>query len=256
MRRTGIRRGSGLFFVIAAIAAIAVLAPATTVDAALAAQTRGAWRLADARGLWWRGHGVLSSSDGGARIPIGWRVAWLALARGALSIDLLAGDGGRLGTVELRRGAVSLRDLRVRLPAAFAATFAPRMAALAGSGALAAGGELELRTSTFEWNPSGGSGTLDARWHRARLVVTGTNVDLGTVAVAVAAQQGRLQGTLHNAGGDLAVDGTISGSGSSIGGTLTLRPLPTTAEALRRSLPLLGAPDGSGAVHIEWHAGR
>ncbi len=255
MRRTAIS-ASGLFLVVAVIAAIAVLAPATTVDAALAAQTRGAWRLADARGLWWHGGGVLSSSDGGARMPLGWRVAWLPLARGTLSIDLFAADGSGLGTIDLRREAFSLRDLRLRLPAAFAAALAPRMAALAGSGALATGGELDLRARTFDWNPSGGSGTLDAQWNRARLVVAGTTVDFGSVAVAIAAQQGRLQGTLHGTGGDLAVDGTISGSRSSIGGTLTLRPLPSTGEALRRSLPLLGAQDGSGAVHIDWHAGR
>ena len=255
MRRAAIS-ASGLFLVVAAIVAIAVLAPATTLDAALAAQTRGAWRLADARGLWWQGGAVLSSSDGGARMPLGWRVAWLPLAQGTLSIDLFAGDGGRLGTIDLRREALSLHDLRLRLPAAFAAALTPRMAALAGSGVLAAGGELDLRARTFEWNPSGGSGTLDAQWNRARLVVAGTSVDFGSVAATIAARQGRLQGTLHGTGGDLAVDGTISGNRTSIGGTLTLRPSPSTGEALRRILPLLGAQDGSGAVHIDWHAGR
>ena len=255
MQRTAIS-ASGLFLVVAAIVAIAVLAPATTVDAALAAQTRGAWRIAAAHGLWWHGGGVLSSRDGSARMPLGWRVAWLPLARGTLSIDLFAGDGSTLGTIDLRREALSLHDLRLRLPAAFAAALAPRMAVLAGSGALAAGGELDLRARTFDWNPSGGSGTLDAQWNRARLVIAGTTVDFWTVAGTIAARQGRLQGTLHGTGGDLAVDGTISGSQSSIGGTLTLRPLPSTGEALRRGLPLLGSEDGSGAVHIDWHAGR
>ncbi|MDE2208107.1 MAG: type II secretion system protein N [Betaproteobacteria bacterium] len=255
MRRAAIS-ASGLFLVVAAIVAIAILAPATTLDAALAAQTGGAWRLADARGLWWRGGGVLSSRDGVARMPLGWRIAWLPLAQGTLSIDLFAADGGRLGTIDLGRNAWSLHDLRLRLPAAFAVTLAPRMGALAGAGALAAGGELDLRARAFEWNASGGSGTLDAQWNRARLVVAGTTVDFGTVVATLAARQGRLQGTVHGTGGDLAVDGTIGGSGSSIGGTLTLRPLPTSGEALRRSLPLLGAQDGSGAVHIDWHAGR
>ncbi|HEV2220263.1 MAG TPA: type II secretion system protein N [Casimicrobiaceae bacterium] len=255
MRRTAIC-ASGLFLVVAAIVAIAVLAPATTLDAALTAQTGGAWRLADARGLWWRGSGELSSRDGDARMRLGWRVAWLPLAQGSVSIDLFAGDGGRLGTIGLRREALSLRDLRLRLPAGFVAALVPPMAALAGSGALAAGGELVLRSTTFDWGPAGGSGTLDAKWNRARLVVAGTRVDFGTVAAIVAARQGRLQGTLHGTGGEVAVDGTITGSGPSIGGTLTLRPLPSTGEALRRILPLLGAQDGSGTVRIDWHAGR
>jgi hypothetical protein len=266
MRRAWVRVAIGLAL---AIAAIVALAPATIVDAVLAAQTGGAWHLADARGQWWRGRGVLCSSDGRARLPLAWRIALLPLARGALAIDVDPGDGANAArampsNIGLQRETLSLRDLQLQLPAAFATELAPRLVALGRAGMLDVGGTIELRARSFELSPAGGHGNLDARWDRARLVVAGTTVDLGQVTLAVAAQQGRLQGTLRNTGGDLAIEGTVRGSiAGMIAGNpgpvataITLKPLPSTPEALRRSLPMLGAPDASGAVHITLNASR
>ena len=266
MRRTRVRVAIGLAL---AIAAIVALAPATIVDAVLAARTAGAWHLADARGRWWRGHGVLCSRDGRARLPLAWRVALLPLARGELSIDVDPGDGANAANaipanIRLQRGTLSLRDLQLQLPAAFAAELAPRLAALTRAGVLDIGGAIELRARSFVWSPAGGHGSLDARWDRARLVVPGTTVDLGQVTLDVAAQQGRLHGTLRNAGGNLAIegtidgsmDGTIAGNPGSIEAAITVNPLASTPEALRRSLPMLGAQDASGAVHLTLHASR
>jgi len=250
MPRTAIRLAIGLLLVIAAIVA---LAPATIVDAALDARTHGAWRMADARGLWWRGRGVLASADGRARMPLAWRVALPPVARGVLSVELDSGRGAAGGTIDVRPGTLSLHGLELRVPAALAAALAPRAAALT------VGGTLDLRARTFEWSPSGspsgGSGALDAQWQRARLVVAGTTVDLGTVALALAPRQGRLEGTVRNTGGELAVDGTIAGSGGSVDAALTLTPSSATPEALRRTLPMLGAQDAAGAAHLAWHGG-
>ena len=270
MPRAWVRVAIGLAL---AIAALFALAPATIADAVLAAQTGGAWRLADAQGPWWRGRAVLCSGDGRARLPLAWRVALLPLARGVLSIDFDTGDAAYAASampsrIGLQRETLSLRDLRLQLPAAFAVELAPRLAALARAGMLDVGGALELRARSFELSPTGGHGNLDARWDGARLVVAGSTVDLGQVTLALAAQQGRLRGTLRNAGGDLALEGSIEGT---IGGAvadsnagdpgsvetaITLTPLPSTPEALRRSLPMLGAPDASGAVHLILHASR
>ncbi|HSN34541.1 MAG TPA: type II secretion system protein N, partial [Ideonella sp.] len=122
MPRSAIRLTIGLLL---AIAAIVALAPASIVDAALDARTQGAWRLADARGPWWRGGGVLSSGDGRARMPIAWRIAVPPLARGVLSIDLDPDGGSAKGTIALRPGALSLHDLQLRVPATFVAALAP-----------------------------------------------------------------------------------------------------------------------------------
>ncbi|HSQ81547.1 MAG TPA: type II secretion system protein N [Casimicrobiaceae bacterium] len=251
MPRTAIRFAIGLLLVIAALVA---LAPATIVDAALDARTRGAWRMADARGLWWRGRGVLASDDGRARMPIAWRVALRPVARGVLSVELDSGSDGARGTIDVRPGTLSLHGFELRAPAALAAALTPRGAALT------IGGVLELHAAAFEWSPSGGtsggSGALDAQWQRARLVVAGTTVDLGTVALELAPRQGRLEGTVRNSGGELAVDGTIVGSGGSVDAALTLTASSATPEALRRTLPMLGAQDAAGAVHLAWHGGR
>jgi Type II secretion system (T2SS), protein N len=247
MRRAPIRVALGLLLLMAALVA---LAPATVVDTALGSRTHGQWRFAGASGLWWRGRGVVSSADGHARLPIAWRVAVLRLLRGELSIELDPDGGAAQGSIELRPGALSLHDLQLRVPAAFAAALAPRTAALV------VGGTLDLHAAAFEWTPTGGSGSLAAQWQRARMVVAGTTVDLGTVSLAATPRLGHLSGTLSNAGGELGIAGTITGSRGSVDAALTLKPSPSTPEALRRGLPMLGTQDATGDVHIAWHGGQ
>lgn len=247
MRRTSIRLALGLLLLLAAVVA---LAPATIVDAALGSGTHGQWRIAGASGLWWRGRGVVSSADGHARMPIAWRVAVLQLLRGKLSIELDPDGGAAQGTVDLRPGVLSLHDLQLRVPAAFGAALAPRTAALV------VGGTLDLQAAAFEWTPTGGSGSLAAQWQRARMVVAGTTVDLGTVSLAVAPRLGHLSGTLSSAGGELGIEGSITGNRGSVDAALTLKPSSSTPEALRPGLPMLGTQDATGDVHIAWHGGR
>ncbi|MGE5666564.1 MAG: type II secretion system protein N [Betaproteobacteria bacterium] len=246
MRRSSVRLAIGLLLLIAALVA---LAPATIVDAALASRTHGQWRIAGASGRWWHGRGILASADGQARMPVAWRVAVLQLLRGEVSIELDPEGGAARGTVDLRAGGLSLHDLALRVPAALVAALAPRKAPLV------VGGTLDLDAAAFEWTPTGGSGSLAAQWQRARAVVAGTPVDLGTVSLALAPRAGRLSGTLSNAGGDLGIEGTLSGSTGSIDAAMTLRPSSSTPEVLRRGLPMLGAQDATGAVHMAWHGG-
>lgn len=228
-------------------AAIVFAAPATLLDSTLTAQTHGAWQLTAARGLWWRGDGVLASADGRSAMPVAWRVRLVALLRGSLTVDLAGDDGKPLGAVlGLARG-FSLRDLHLRVPAGLAAALLPP------SGVSAYGGLVALSAREFTWDGSRADGAIDADWTRARMAIAGSAIDLGRVFMALAARQGDITGTLHNTGGELAIDGTISGQGSSVSAALTLRPGTATPAALRRLLPLLGAPDASGAVRLAWH---
>ena len=87
------------------------------------------------------------------------------------------------------------------------------------------------------------------------MVIAGTTVDLGTVSLAVAPRLGRLSGTLSNAGGELGVEGSITGSRGSVDAALTLKPSSSTPEPVRRGLPMLGTQDATGDVHIAWHGG-
>ena len=90
-----------------------MFAPAAWLDAPLAARTQGRLRLADASGFWWRGRAVVTTNDGGARMPIAWRVALMPLASGHLVIELRPHDeaSGPTGTIDVRRGRFDVRDL-------------------------------------------------------------------------------------------------------------------------------------------------
>ncbi len=184
---------------------------------------------------------------GAHAMPVAWRVRLVALLRGSLTVDLAGDDGKSLGAVVRLARGFSLRDLRLRVPAGLAAALLP------ASGVSAYGGVVAISAREFTWDGSRADGAIDADWTRARMAIAGSSIDLGSVSAAFAAHQGDITGTLHNTGGELAIDGTISGQGSSISLALTLRPGAATPVALRRLLPLLGAPDASGAVRLTWH---
>src|SRR5258705_6808721 len=95
-----------LWLLVAAIGALFALAPATWVDRRVAAISEGRIRINDAQGTVWRGRGALGDSRGVWRIPVAWRIAPLALARGALDIEFDAppASGGPRGRVMLGNG--------------------------------------------------------------------------------------------------------------------------------------------------------
>ena len=55
-------------------AALAALAPATLIDARVAARTRDRVRLAEASGTVWSGEGTLADAAGRWRLPVSWRL--------------------------------------------------------------------------------------------------------------------------------------------------------------------------------------
>lgn len=63
------------------VAAVAVLAPASLVEAPLAARTQNRVRLSESTGFWWKGRGTLALGDGSARLPIAWRMELPPLLR-------------------------------------------------------------------------------------------------------------------------------------------------------------------------------
>ena len=64
-----------------AIALAAAIAPASLIDATLAARTQQRIRLTDTTGFWWRGSGVIASADGTQRLPIDWQLDGAAAFR-------------------------------------------------------------------------------------------------------------------------------------------------------------------------------
>lgn len=233
-------------------AAAALLAPAAIVDALVAERTRGALRIADARGLWWRGEGTLVATGAPGRWPLGWRVGLGALVRGALRTTLMTPEGVPVAVVEATRDRVRLSNVDLRIPAALVAAFAAP--ASVPSGALGAGGMLSLESPDFEWADGRGAGSVDAHWQRARIAFAGLGLDFGDVELALRPQPGSrdLHGTLANRGGELALMGDVVVSGPTVSTRLAIAPRVTTPDYIREALAVLGRPDSSGIVHVAW----
>ena len=61
-------------FAVLLLAAVALFAPATLLDARLNAATGGQLRLADATGSAWNGRGLVTNAQRTWSIPVGWKV--------------------------------------------------------------------------------------------------------------------------------------------------------------------------------------
>jgi hypothetical protein len=238
-----------LLGVLVLAAAVIMLAPATLLDAPLAARTGERLRLTDARGLWWSGRGVVARANGAARIPIAWRVDLPALARGELVVRVSDADtAAALGTLKVSRGSIDVRDLHLDVPAALAGAFDSRL------DAIALGGNVRLAAPGYAVRGASRTGEIDATWQRARVVADKANVDLGTVTFDSAPVDGGTAGSIRNVGGDVAVAGTLSDRAGSLEAAVTLTPTPAAPQSVRRILPLLGAPDGADGVRIAWRS--
>jgi len=240
--------------IVAALAAAVVafalrLAPASLADARVAALTRGAVRLIDVDGTLWNGRAFLAA--GAARVPIAWRIDASPLLRGELRLQLVRDDGGSgampKGDIAIGRGSAELRDVDATIPAAF-------IAAAAGSSAPVAGGDVELRTAAVQWAPPANRGELRLRWLGAWLAAPGIAepAALGDVRATLSAAADRLSGPVSNAGGDLAVQGTVTlAAQGGVQLSLVLTPRRADDRDLARALSMIGAADGDG-WRVEW----
>jgi hypothetical protein len=242
----------GALVAIALIAGVVLLAPAALLDHPLAQRTQDRVRLVDAHGFWWRGSGVLATSDGRAHVPLAWHVELAPLATGALVANFVesSDDAMPSGRVTLRHGGVELRALRVRMPAAMAGAMVPALRAVS------LGGEIVLVIPALAWRDGTLRGNGDATWQRARIVAAGLALDLGRVTASMPPGGDVFGGTVRNAGGDVAIDGTFMQRASALEAALVLKPTDATPQPVRAMLPLLGASDGSGAVRMTWRSDR
>jgi hypothetical protein len=184
-------------------------------------------------------------------MPLAWRVELAPLAQGLLVVHLVGAEAAApSGTSTSGHGRIDVRDLRLRIPAAAVGALDPRLQSVA------LGGNVAVDAPSFAASGQDASGTIDVRWANARLVAANTVVDLGTVSLAVAPAGNHAAGTLRNVGGDVAVDGTLTGETGALEAVLTLRPTTTTPDRLRTMLPLLGVPDGAGGARVTWRSDR
>lgn len=236
-----------VFLLALAVAAVA-FAPATLVDGRLVAATGGKLRLQDAAGTIWSGHGNLGDAVGAWRTALAWRIDPLDVVRGVRQVTLLPAANGTTprGTIGLRDGDVTARNLALTLPAAAFATFLPR-----GS-APTLGGTVNVTSSALSFERGTPTGTLDAQWTGARIVAGEAVADLGTVRLAVKPQGNGLSGTLANDGGDVRVEGSLVYAAPQLRIDATLTAGPGAPAAVTRALAMAGTPDASGRVRIAW----
>jgi hypothetical protein len=235
-------------------AALAVLAPAALLDAPLAAHTGDRLHLVDPSGVWWHGEGAVASSDGAARVPLAWDVAFAPLLTGRFVVALRAFDGAATptGTVAFADGTIGVRDLHVVVPAGLVPALAPAVKAMALQG------DIELHAPSFTWRGTTGSrsGTVDATWVHARVIAGPWAVDLGRVIAKGAPAGDGIAGTVQASGGDVTIEGTFDTRAGATSASLELTPAPGASEAVRAMLPLLGPVDQAGRVAIAWRSDR
>lgn len=231
--------------------AIVALAPAAVLDPLVASRSEGRVRLADASGLWWRGDGVVTSTDKQARMPIAWHVHLLPLLRARLVIELVPARAGMpSGTLAVARGDVEAHALQLTLPASLLPAFVPALSAVAPDG------DVDVTSTSFTWRAAHADGRLDVVWHDARLALIGFPISLGSVRGAANGTPEGVQGMFENRGGELGARGTWAMRGDAVEGVTTLTPTSATPAALRAVLPMLGKREEDGSVRVEWRSRR
>ncbi len=239
-------------FALLLIAAVVHFAPATLVDARLAAATQGRLRMIDASGTVRSGRGVVTGESKTWSLPVSWDLDRWSLARGNMVVALSDPRGSDMprGTLAWRNGALSLDGMAFSLPAAALDDV------LAASGLAALGGEVAFDVPHFSWTGARIEGAASARWTGARIAASAGTLALGTVTINFTSRDGGVDGRIDNRGGDVRVDGELSLAQAGATARVTLTPLPSTPPATARALSALGTPDAAGAVQLKWSGGK
>lgn len=242
-----------LFFLVVAVVVVALQAPATWVAHRVSEAIGGSVRVIEAEGTVWDGRGVLTSPDGRWKVPVGWHLNAAPLLRGEVEVELAARPGldTPRGTLRMSRSGLATQGLVLDLPATILES------AFAGRSPATFGGEIRVEARDLVVEDAQSRGAMTMRWERARLVAPdGTSISLGVVTARFVPRDGAFVGQIANAGGDVAVDGTMTLSRTSVGLDATLAPRPTAGPNVARVLAALGPPDANGAVRLQWLSER
>ena len=242
-----------LFCLVIAVVVLALQAPASWVAHRLADAIGGSVRVIEAEGTVWDGRGVLTSPDGRWKVPVAWHLKAAPLVRGEVEVELVATSGRDTprGTLRLSRTGFATQGLVLDLPATILES------AFAGRSPATFGGDIRLEARDLAVEGPNGSGGVTMRWERARLAAPdGTSVGLGTVIATFVPRDGTLTGRIANAGGEVAVAGTMTLFTSGVALDATLVPRPGASAAAVHVLRELGPPDADGAVRLQWVSER
>lgn len=235
-------------------AALAIEAPATLIDARVAALTDGRIRIASATGSLWNGAGDLTLLPDGVRIPISWRLQPMSLLSGGLAGSITAADAARPATFAVAAEDFSVQDLAIALPAGAVLRAAGAPASLTG-----AGGTLALDVADLARRGDRLDARAELRWKDAVLATppAGLKIALGDVHLAAAGSGGEIPAKLSNTGGEVDLTGRLvfsTGGAPQIDARITPHaalPAPRR-EAIESLLSSVGRADGTGAYRIVW----
>ena len=225
--------------------------PASLVAARIAAETRGAVRLGDARGTLWRGQAAATvATPAGTAVleNVSWHPRVASLAAGRLGLVVHVDDSGLKGSGELARAFDSWQahDLSVEGSATTLAHFLPLLAALRPEGSWA------LRAPSLRWTPSSLEGEANLEWRAAALASSEVK-PLGSYRAELRGEGPQARVALSTLDGPLKLSGTGALTPQ---GRLTFsgeaRAEPAQAAALQPLMDLLGPrrPDGSRELRL------
>jgi general secretion pathway protein N len=197
------------FALAAYLAALAVLAPATLIDARLQGMGEGTLRLAEARGSLWSGAGWIEVRDAHGRAGIARRLAWrvlpVSLLRGRLVAEVELEQADQRFPVTLSLAGVELGGVHLRLPAAALSLGMPRLAPLRLTGEV----RVDIARLSIERGSVRGEATL--QWHAAGSALTPV-APLGDYELRFNGAGNAVHGALRTLKGPLQLEGTGSWS--------------------------------------------
>ncbi len=235
--------------------ALAITAPASLLDARLAALSDGRLRIADAEGTLWNGSGELLLLPGGTRRPLVWHIDAWPLLRGEIQ-GTLANEPSAARPAEFAYShqRAELRRFDFSLPMESVLVSAGVPAALA-----AAGGSVAAHVERLVQSPDAIDAQLSVQWRAASLpgLRPGARIALGDVRLDVDGRGPEIAGALSNRGGDVEIAGRVAVSATGAPKLdATIRPRAgidrDRADAVGAALSLLGSADGQGGYRLAW----
>ena len=220
--------------------------PASFVAARLERESRGALRLAEPRGKWWRGEARALFVTPAGEMPIEqlqWRLNPASLAAGRLGFTLHVNDPGLKAGGELARGTDAWQAHEVTLQGP-ASSFTPLIPILA---TWRPQGEVTVRAKRLAWTRASIEGDAEVEWRLAGVGLSDVK-PLGHYRVVMRGEGAQARITLTTIEGPLILSGsgTVTPAGR-VSFKGEARAEGPQAQALQPLLDLIGPrrPDGS-----------
>jgi general secretion pathway protein N len=224
-------------------ASLAMLAPATLLDAAASGASDGRVRVASAQGTLWAGRGEIALRDGTTAMRAGaisWRLRGLTADPG-LAFEVTAGTRPFVTHVSLSR--IELKEAVLSLPARALAIAVPRLAPIEPTG------EVLLRVSRLTLAREGLSFDATVEWMNAGSALTRV-APLGAYEMRVAHSGTALEATLRTLRGPLELEGRGGWLPRGQPAFAAVARVTARESELRPLLGLIAVPRGDGTFEL------